>query len=353
MCIKQRHYVLHMLLLFLVVPVIAMCSSSEPASDPTNDLAPIGAIPAQSSDNAPEQIDGEQLPGRLLFAQNGDLWIWQEATGRQLTKQGNLTHPAWSPDGTSIAAIQREQSYSDLVLLSASGNDLIQLTNNGSNYGLGSFERIYDTVWAFYPTFSPDGTEIAFASQYGPPFGTPASDYNLSLFVTPTTVGSTRTQLYAPEAGNIGRIAYAQDGSVVFAYSSLFEEPPSLVRYSSESGITEPVADVPEQSYDPVFSTDGNWLAFTTRTSNGTDISIVSTTGGAPTQITTLGTTRAPAFAPDNSRVAFLAVAPGSTHFDLWIADLTMADGVVSAGEARQLTTDMAIDPDSGLSWGR
>ncbi|MEM8531350.1 MAG: hypothetical protein AAGF95_10935 [Chloroflexota bacterium] len=353
MRIKQRHSALHMLLLFFVAPVIAMCSSAEPASDSTSDLAPIGAAPAQSSDNVPEQIDGEQLPGRLLFAQNGDLWVWQETTGRQLTEQGNLAHPAWSPDGTSIAAIQREQSYSNLVLLAANGNDLVQLTNHESTYGLGSFERIYDTMWAFYPTFSPDGTEIAFASQYGPPFGSPASDYNLSLFVTPTTVGSTRTQLYAPEAGNIGRIAYAEDGSVIFAYSSLFEEPPSLVRYSTETGITEPVTGVPEQSYDPAFSADGNWLAFTTRTSSGTDISIVPTTGGTPSQITVLGTARAPAFAPDNSRVAFLAIAPGSTHFDLWIVDLTVADGVASAGGARQLTTDMAIDPDSGLSWGR
>ncbi|NOK58158.1 MAG: hypothetical protein GFH25_541210n4 [Chloroflexi bacterium AL-N10] len=350
---KQQHYVLHTLLLLLVALMIAMCSSSTSSTDPTSDLAPIGAVPGQQSDNAPQEVDGEQLPGRLLFAQAGDLWVWQETTGRQLTEQGNLAHPTWSPDGTSIAAIQREQSFSNLVLLSADGSELLQLTNHGSNYGLGSFERIYDTLWAFYPTFSPDGTEIAFASQYGPPFGSPASDYNLSLFVTPATVGSTRTQLYAPEAGHIGRIAYAQDGTVVFAYSSLFEEPPALFQYVTETGATERVAGVPEQSYDPVFSADGNWLAFTTRTNNGTDISVIPATGGAPIQITTLGITRAPAFAPDNSALAFLAIAPGSTHFDLWIVDLTIEGGNLSAGEARQLTTEMAIDPDSGLSWGR
>ena len=71
-----------------------------------------------------------------------------------------------------------------------------------------------------------------------------------------------------------------------------------------------------------------------------------------PLRLTSQGAARAPAFAPDGSRLAFLAVAPGETGFDLWVSDLSLSEtGALIAGPPRRLTTGLSRDGDSGLAW--
>ena len=75
---------------------------------------------------------------------------------------------------------------------------------------------------------------------------------------------------------------------------------------------------------------------------------------GLPIQLTSLGAARAPAFSPDGAQLAFLAIAPGSNSFDLWVLDLTTAsDGTLTPSQPRQITQGMALDADSGVAWGR
>jgi TolB protein len=118
----------------------------------------------------------------------------------------------------------------------------------------------------------------------------------------------------------------------------------------------------PAQSYDPAWAPDGTWLAFAARANGRTDVfamrSTTSATGagriGPPIQLTSIGTARAPAFSPDGKQLAFLAIAPGSNSFDLWVADLEMdAAGALVPGQPRQITQGMALDADSGVAWGR
>jgi TolB protein len=293
------------------------------------------------------------LPGRLLFVQDGNIWLWQESSGSALTSTGDAFQPAWSPDGTRIAYIQRAESFSDLLVMPASGGEPLRLTDGGSPSPLHSYERIYESMWAFYPAWSPDSAEIAFASQAGPPYGAPAAEYRISLFVAPSDSAGGRQQLYADDAGHIGRLAYAPDAAtIVFAFAPSGEDPPQLYRYNRASGAAEPLPGAPEQGYDPAFSPDGRWLAFAVRGEDGTDLFAMPTGGGAPLRLTSLGGARGPAFSPDGKLLAFLAISPGSNSFDLWVTDLeTGADGLLRAGSPRQITRDMRIDADSGLSW--
>ena len=78
------------------------------------------------------------------------------------SEQTNLTEntfgdfsPAWSPDGTQIAfASQRAgDRYPNLYLINVDGTGLINLTDNRSE--------------GEYPSWSPDGTQIAFACYQG------------------------------------------------------------------------------------------------------------------------------------------------------------------------------------------
>jgi TolB protein len=67
-----------------------------------------------------------------------------------------------------------------------------------------------------------------------------------------------------------------------------------------------------------------------------------------------MGMARAPAFSPDGRLLAFLAIPPDEQGFELWVAELSQhADGLLQASEPRQLTSEMGLDADSGLSWAR
>jgi TolB protein len=210
-------------------------------------------------------------------------------------------------------------------------------------------------MWAFYPAFSPDGATIAYASQAGPPFGSPASDYHMSLFIASASAGGGRSQLYADDGGNVARIAYAPDGaSIVFAYAPIDQGAPTLYRYAHASGSAAPLAGAPEQSYDPAFSPDGRWVAFAARDSGRTDVFAIPAGGGAPARLTNLGAARAPMFSPDGTMLAFLALAPGANSFDLWVVDLQIGpDGALRPSQPRQVTQNMRLDADSGVAWGR
>jgi TolB protein len=340
----------------LLAALLAACGPGG-ESTPRPALLPIEPRPAAHPAGPAPTVaaQGVTLPGRLLFVKGGDLWLWQGESGRALTSSGDSFQPAWSPDGTRIAYIQRGESYSDLMLMPAEGGEPLRLTSGGSNNAPHSYERIYDTMWAFYPAFSPDGGEIAFVSQYGPPAGSPAADYHLALFSTPVGAGGGRTQLYADDSGHVSHPTYAPDGAmIVFADAPAGPGTPLLYRYIRASGTAEPLPGAPEQSYDPVFSPDGRWLAFAARDGGRTDVFAMPAGGGTPARLTSLGAARAPAFSPDGKLLAFLAIAPGANSFDLWVADLQQGEGgALRTVGPRQITHDMGIDADSGIAWGR
>ncbi len=357
--------------------VLAGCASSAATATPTPALGPLPTEPtARPAGPAPTvAAQGEALPGRLLFVQGGNLWLWQADAGRQLTTSGNAYQPSWSPDGQRIAYIQRDTSFSDLLVMPAENGEPLRLTEDGPGSSVYSYERIYASIWAFYPVWSPDGQSIAFASQAGPPSGQPAAEFRISLFTTPATAGGGRTQLYADNSGHVGRLAYAPDGqSITFAYAPAGEGAPTIYRYTTADGGAAALPGAPAQSYDPAFAPDGRWLAFAARAGNRTDVYAMPVSGpstpladpedasgqasaataGPAVQLTSLGSARAPAFSPDGTQLAFLAIGPGGNSFDLWVLDLQPGtDGAFQIGQPRQITQGMALDADSGVAWGR
>ena len=385
-CSSAIAQIMHRLLFFKHVLWITWllllvgCASATATATPTPALGPLPAMSANPTERpagpAPTiAAQGQTLPGRMLFVQDGNLWLWQGDSGRQITSSGDAFQPAWSPDGQRIAYIQRVTSFSDLLVMpagdlstgSGATEEPLRLTQDGPDSSVYSYERIYASTWAFYPAWSPDGATIAFASQAGPPGGAPAAEFRISLFATPAASGGERTQLYADDGGHVGRLAYAPDGqSIAFAYGPAGDAAPTIYRYLVAGGSAAPFPGAPAQSYDPAWSPDGRWLGFAARANGRTDVFAIRATGpwpkgrpgsggtGPAIQLTSLGAARAPAFSPDGKQLAFLAVAPGGNSFDLWVLDLeASADGTLTPGPPRQITQGMALDADSGVAWGR
>lgn len=347
----DRHY-----LFFLVLLVLAACSPAPPAFEPQADET-AGRGDGGGMAPAPTSIIGDELPGRLLFVQNGTIWIWQGQKARPLLGNGTATQPVWSPDGQLIAYIERGFSYSDMMLADAGGAHLTQLTFNGSEQPPGSHARIFESMWTFYPAWSPDGEWIVAAAQYAPPSGSPAREYNMSLYRLPAR-GGPREQLYSDDGAHSGRAVFAPGGATLTYTRAATDAEGALQLYSFDLNRTEsrPYPGAPPTSYDPAYSADGQWLVFAAQDENGTDIWVLpaaaSGSNQAPQRLTRLGTARAPVFAPDGSMLAFLAIPPGQSGFELWVAELERdANGLLRLAEPRQLTEGMRLDADGGLSW--
>jgi TolB protein len=346
----------------LLVLVLAACGGGGDAGSAGEGVAQTEGQPESGADNGntPDNTQAPEggLPGRLLFAQDGTLWLWQGTEPRPLPIEGQAQHPAWAPDGSSIAYIERSESYSELLLADSTGAPLRQLTSNGTTFAPHSRERIYDSMWAFYPTWAPDGSHIAVAGQTAPPVGAPAVEYNLSIFTVPV-VGGNREQLYAANNIHVGQMAYAPNESAIVytSSSSVRDDQQQLYRLLLGSRSAAPFPGAPLRSYDPAFSPDGRWLAFAARDDGRTDLWVLpgnplADTAPTPLRLTNVGTARAPAFSPDGQMLAFLAIPPDEQGFELWVSRLELReDGVLRADPPRQMTSEMRLDADSGLSW--
>lgn len=339
-----RAYVICCGLLVALAACAAGAAPAQPVAQPT------AAQPGRAA------FRGEELAGRLLFVRGGVIWQWRGREAGRLLGAGEAFQPAFSPDGARIAYVTRGNDYSDILLADAAGAPLGQLTFNGSRRPINSLERVYESTWAFYPSWSPDGAHLAVAAQPAPPAGDPPAEYNLGLYELPAGDGSS-TSLYASDAAQCGRSAYtpAGDGLIFVRAGVGASGQQELYRLDLASGSAEPLAGAPAPAYDPAISADGRWLAFAARDDTGTDIYAMPLGGGAaPARLTSLGAARAPAFSPDGDQVAFLAIAPGEGGFDLWVADLSLGDtGALRAGEPRRLTNGLGLDADSGVAWSR
>lgn len=355
---------LHLLLIILGLALTACNVADTPSAPATqdelgSDLTAPGA--PQSERNTNMTVEGENLPGRLLFVQRGTIWLWQGKQGRPLFGEGVAWQPTWSPDGAQIAYIERGESYSDVMLADQNGAHVAQLTYNGSTQPIHSRARVCSSMWAFYPAWLPDSDQLVIASQYRPPScppGSPALEYNLALYTLSAPDGQ-RQMLYADDGAHCGRATYAPDGVVLaFARAATGQDGTQQIhrlnRFTNQSA---PFPGAPSSSYDPVFSPDGAWLIFAARDGEQTDIWALPgnpTDGSSPTplRLTSLGTARAPAFSPDGRKIAFLAIPEGKEGFDLWVADLSVDNrGMLRVDEPRQVTQGMRLDADSGISW--
>ena len=194
--------------------------------------------------------------------------------------------PAWSPDGSKIAYIQQDPStgYDQLWTMNADGTGKTQLTSTAA----------YDAS----PAWSPDGRWIAFSrsadlpcsdsnNPWDPPQGT--------LMVIPAGGG---TAVSLATAGL--QPAWSPDGSQLAFASNQLERSPTVQRIYVGSFAADPTPRLTTfapitpargdygAEYGPTWSPDGQAIAYSKHTidSTGSYLMVINADGTRPTPIT-------------------------------------------------------------------
>ncbi len=151
-----------------------------------------------------------------------------------LTQGEGGTDPTWSPDGTRIAFNSFRDGNNEIYTMSSDGNDVQRLTY---------------TDWAeAEPAWSPDGKQIAYAAH---------------LFQTDVGCG------FIP----MGRPPES-------------EAAPSYIYVMEADGTNQTMLEITSGGNEPTWSPDGAWLAFVLADKNGSQVYVTEASGSGLTQLT-------------------------------------------------------------------
>jgi Tol biopolymer transport system component len=272
--------------------------------------------------------------GQIAFLRNGQsvgfipqIYVMNADDGSEQTRltanSSQNGHPSWSPDGTKIAfASDRDDAnVFEIYVMNADGSEQTRLTDDPAFDGL--------------PSWSPDGTKIAFQRGFG------------EIYVMNADDGSGVTRL--TDNTDIDETpSWSPDGTKI-AFASNRDHNWEIYVMNADDGSEQTnISNNPANDLHPSWSPDGTKIAFDSdRDGNGnTEIySMNADDGSEQTRLT--DNTRLdeiPSWSPDGTKIAFASIRDSPGNYEIY--SMNADDG----SDLTRLTDD--ADEDFDPDWG-
>jgi Tol biopolymer transport system component len=227
--------------------------------------------PAWSPNGSKIVFVRELFVGDEIFLMNAD------GTGvvRLTHNSVNEKTPVWSPNGSKIAFVSAAGALHDeIYVMNADGSNVTRVTNNLLFQGCGRLSHGDEES----PTWSPDGTKIAFLHRAT----------CLSSYIEIMNANGTGVTVLA-NAGRAHTIAWGKTGKIAFDASvwpgDTLRDPEIGVVTVSSGSVTRLTTNTAQDLY-PTWSPDGTRLAFESDRDGDFEIYAMSATGAGVTKLT-------------------------------------------------------------------
>jgi Tol biopolymer transport system component len=307
----------------------------------------------------PSEQPGLEVPGTLVYAKDGNIWVQAAGTATQLTTGGQDSMPSFAPDGTAVYFVRTRRviglwnvsgvrkpyrmDVPSLMSIAPSGGDATTLLD-------GLVDPAGPLKWMGFirePVLSPDGRTMAMASDLPDPT---RSDVVITTWDLTT---KKLTDLGLSQVAPLGHQdpAWRPDGlrlAYVRSDRDGAKGVPRIYGYNVETGKSAPLTG--PGYLHPSWSPDGRYLAVTRTTAFGTDVAILDArTGAELLRLTSDGESWAPAWSPRGDQIAYLHVA--GQVVDLRMVQLDGAGPSWTIKETVDLTTSAGLDGVSRPGW--
>ncbi len=194
--------------------------------------------------------DGTKIVfGRTTFTVSSKIYVMNAdgSNATPLTSSAGDQQPSWSPDGTKIAFVSGRDGNDEIYVMNADGSNQTRLTSNAS--------------FDFDPTWSPDGTKIAFTSTRDFPGITGNIANGFEVYVMGAD-GSNPIRLTNNSASDV-QPSWSPDGTRIAFTTQRTGLPLVFVMNANGSNQVNITQSTTLDSADPEWSPDGTTIAFT------------------------------------------------------------------------------------------